>query len=236
MRRDSMPAKPEYQRLKKWLSKLIKPQGTLWRLLAGVSHLPARLRLTLKRLYRAITKSSIFFEEEELPACSLKHPKKLDMALDLFKPRSVLDLGCGTGRSLDYLLDRGIDVIGVEGSSLAISRASHSERIQKLDLNHEVRLHRRFDLTWCVEVVEHIHQKYVRNLMRALTSHSNLVVLSAAPPGQGGEGHFNEQPPEYWIAMFKEYGFQYDESNTRKLRSVEEAFAENMLVFSRRAV
>src|SRR5688500_8938533 len=51
----------------------------------------------LKNRVRFLTKNSIFVEEQELGMCSLAHEKKLDVVLELFKPASVLDLGCGTG-------------------------------------------------------------------------------------------------------------------------------------------
>jgi SAM-dependent methyltransferase len=211
---------------KELLSKAIMPTGTAWRLLGG-------LYRAIKAFYRSATKSSIFFLEEELGMASLKHPKKLNMTLELFKPRSVLDLGCGTGWSLEYLLTHGIDAVGVEGSKLAISKSKHVERIINFNLNKELNLNRRFDLIWYVEVVEHIHPTYVHHLMRSFANHSDRVVLSAAPPGQGGEGHFNEQSPEYWIAMFAKYGFDCDATSTAALRQIPESFSSNMLVFHR---
>ena len=30
-----------------------------------------------------------------------------------------------------------------------------------------------------------------------------MVLFSAAPPGQGGEHHLNEQPYDYWRALFR---------------------------------
>jgi len=54
--------------------------------------------------------------------CSLQHPHKLNTMLEVFAPRSVLDVGCEIGWSLDYLLDRGVDAVGIEGSALAILR------------------------------------------------------------------------------------------------------------------
>jgi hypothetical protein len=32
--------------------------------------------------------------------------------------------------------------------------------------------------------------------------------MTAAPPGQGGTQHVNEQPKEYWGALFSERGFR----------------------------
>jgi SAM-dependent methyltransferase len=189
----------------------------------------------LKALFRRLTRSSIFIDVDELYMCSLEHPKKLSRTLELYSPGSVLDLGCGTGRSLDFFLARGIDVVGVEGSSLAIRHARHPERIRRHDLNHPLDLGRTFDLVWCLEVVEHIHPSYLEVFMPTITRHSDVIVLSAARPGQGGEGHFNEQPPEYWIAVFARFGFAEDREATAALRAVDEVFAENMLAFRRSA-
>ena len=186
-----------------------------------------------RNFVRLLTRNSIFVEEQELHMCSLAHEMKLDLILELFKPASVLDLGCGTGRTLSYLRDNGIDAVGVEGSELAISRSRHPQHIVKHNLNRELNLHRQFDLVWCAEVVEHIHPRYEENLLQTLVNHSALIILTAAQPGQGGEGHFNEQPFDYWIAKFKARGYSYDEPTTLRLRAIPEPYSDNVLVFRR---
>lgn len=165
--------------------------------------------------------------------CSLRHPRKLKLMLELFRPRSVLDVGCGTGWSIDFLVEHGVDVLGIEGSALAISKARHPECILKHNLNKRVSLQREFDVIWCMEVVEHIHSKYVSNILATLTDNGDRIVLSAARPGQGGEGHFNEQPFDYWIAAFSRLGFSYDEDATALFRKLDEDFCENVMVFFR---
>ena len=210
--------------------KIISEDGGFWKTLKYIHHTPTAYA---RRIYRRVTRNSIFFKEEELGMCSLQHPKKLAKTLHLFEPRSVLDIGCGTGVSLDYFLQNGVDALGIEGSSLARDRAQHPERIELHNLNEELHLNRRFDLIWCLEVAEHIHPKFVNNFIKTFANHSNRVVLSAAQPGQGGEGHFNEQPAEYWIELFGTYGFTYDDTSTKELQSIDEMFCENMLVFYR---
>jgi SAM-dependent methyltransferase len=217
--------------------KIITKDGRLW---SSLRDLYYRSRYYLpgecfNRVRRRVNKSGIFYREQELYMCSLDARKTLEKTLELFSPSSVLDLGCGTGKSLDYFLDRGIDAFGVEGSELAISKALHPELIRQWNLNEELNRNRKFDLTWCYEVVEHVHPKYVNNLMRTFSNHSDRVVLSAAPPGQGGEGHFNEQPPSYWRALFESYGFGCDERATEALHGIDEIFSQNMLVFERSA-
>ena len=185
----------------------------------------------LKAGRRRLTKSSIFFEESEMDLCSLLAARMLTVALEMFRPTSVLDVGCGTGRALDWFLERGVDAIGIEGSVLARSKAIHPERIHTRNLNNPVDLSRRFDMVWSFEVAEHIHPKFVDNFLRTLTIHSNVIVLSAAPPGQGGEGHFNEQPPQYWIDKFYQLGFEYNQTAAEHFHQTGEFYCENMLVF-----
>ena len=119
---------------------------------------------------------------------------------------------------------------------MAISKARHPARIRRCNLYHPLDLGRRYDLVWSYEVVEHIHPDYVDNLMSILTSAADRVVLSAARPGQGGHGHFNEQPPEYWIALFDQRGYDLDAGATERLHDLNEAFSDNMLAFYRRGV
>ena len=49
--------------------------------------------------------------------------KKLDKLIELLRPGSLLDVGCGAGASLKYLRERGIDVLGIEASKAAIAIA-----------------------------------------------------------------------------------------------------------------
>ena len=44
---------------------------------------------------------------------------------------------------------------------------------------------------------------FVQNLVRHA---SGAILFSAAPPGQGGEFHVNEQPYEYWRGKFQRCG------------------------------
>jgi SAM-dependent methyltransferase len=187
-----------------------------------------------KALYRRLSKSSIFLADDiELGLCSLDPVKKIACLIELAKPRSVLDIGCGTGEAVKDFRSHGIEALGVEGSLSAIQRSSCREFIRQHDLRRPLHLDRRFDLVWCFEVAEHIHQLYVDIFVDSLVSHGPIVALSAAPPGQGGEGHFNEQPQGYWIGKFSDRGFILQREWTEALQSIEEFYSPNMMVFVR---
>jgi SAM-dependent methyltransferase len=210
--------------------KQIFPRGSIgWKILRT----PVALYFWIKSKWRRMTKNSIFVDEFEIVSCSLEPTRTLDLVMQLYKPKSVLDLGCGTGKALDYFINHGVDCIGIEGSALAIRKANNPQRIRQFNLNRPLKLDRTFDLVWSYEVLEHIHPDYLENLMNIFVAAGPRVVLSAAPPGQGGEGHFNEQRPEYWIQQFKKHGFELDEAATRQFHTLNEAFSGNMLAFYR---
>src|SRR5688500_8998922 len=101
-----------------------RSRGTI---LYDVLKVPWRMLRLLLPDYRDVSQDGIFFRESELWMCSLLPIKILDWLIDNLQPKSILDIGCGTGKSLDYFLERGIDVQGIEGSTLAVSKAKHPE-------------------------------------------------------------------------------------------------------------
>ena len=225
---------PVWKKMEFWVKTRVQKGTLLYMLLKSFHYI---ITLDYKGLYlpiyRYISKSSIFIFEEELHMASSYPQKLLDKTIELMHPQSVLDLGCGTGKSLDYFISKGIDAIGVEGSKIAISKAIHPECIIQFNLEQELNLNKKYDLVWSYEFVEHIHPKYVLNLLKTFSNHSDRIVVSCAPPGQGGDGHFNEQPCGYWIMLFEKEGYKLDKEKTDECRAVHDGFSENILVFER---
>jgi len=52
-------------------------------------------------------------------------------------------------------------------------------------------------------------EKYADTFVNTLCRHADTILFSAAHVGQGGDGHINEQPIDYWIEKFKKNN-QYD--------------------------
>lgn len=142
---------------------------------------------------------------------SAKHT--LPILMEHLDIRSVLDVGCGQGAWSSIWRDLGIsDLVGLDGDyvdrdKLLIPETSFLGH----DLTDEFDLGRKFDLVQCLEVAEHIPKEAAPQLIQSLCRHSGLVLFSAAPPGQGGDGHINEQPYEYWRRLFAGHGYHaYD--------------------------
>lgn len=192
-----------------------------------------KVRSKYDSLRSVILKDSTFLEPGDLYMCSLFPVKIIDQIISKFHPQSILDVGCGTGVSLQYFLQKNIDAIGVENSRLAIRKSAVGEKIIRHNLKKELNLKKKFDLVWCFEVIEHIHPRFEAIFLNTLVLHSDRVIISAARPGQGGHGHFNEQLPEYWVKRFSDLRFQLNFEMTECLRNINETHSENILVFEK---
>jgi SAM-dependent methyltransferase len=125
------------------------------------------------------------------------------------QPRSVLDVGCGRGVWPSEWMKAGVaDCVGVDGPY--VDRAGltiPAETFVAWDLSQPMNLERQFDLVQSLEVAQCIDAAFADVFVDSLCRHGELVMFSAAVPGQGGERHVNEQPLEYWRKKFAARGY-----------------------------
>jgi SAM-dependent methyltransferase len=124
---------------------------------------------------------------------------------------SFVDVGAGTGAFAAELARRGRSVVALERSRVGrfIGRRQ-GVAMSTLDLERSAQ--RGFataDVAYCFEVAEHVRPELADFLVSLLANTAPIVVFTAAPPGQGGSGHVNEQPAEYWIAKFADNGMTH---------------------------
>jgi SAM-dependent methyltransferase len=151
---------------------------------------------------------------------------------------SVLDVGCGRGVWLKEWHDRGVsDILGIDGSYVDRAQlAIAPDKFVEQDISQPFALKRRFDLVQSLEVGEHISPACADNFVANLVSHGDIVLFSAAVPGQGGEFHINEQPNAYWRDKFAALGFRtFDWLRPRiyGINSIEPWYRYNTLLFAR---
>lgn len=125
---------------------------------------------------------------------------------------SVLDVGCGAGAWLAVWKEHGCRVKGLDGDyvdrNLLLIDANE---FFSQDLQSGFDLNEKFDIAQCLEVAEHLPETLSATLVAALCRHADIVLFSAAAPGQGGENHINEQAYAYWRDLFAANGYQmYD--------------------------
>ena len=128
----------------------------------------------------------------------------------LVSPTSVLDVGCGRGGWLRAWRDAGCGMVqGIDGDYVDRQRLHIApEDFRIVDLAEGFDLGRKFDLVQCLEVAEHVPKERAETLIDSIVRHGDLVLFSAAQPGQGGTQHVNEQPLEYWRDIFGARGYR----------------------------
>ena len=127
---------------------------------------------------------------------------------------SVFDVGCATGHWLSVYENEGLEVSGLEGTTNSIPHMMvDASKIDIHDLREPYQKNHNVDLVYSIEVAEHIEPEFVDNYVDALTRHdAPYILMTAAPPGQGGHGHFNLQYKEYWIDKMQAKGYSiYEE-------------------------
>lgn len=151
-------------------------------------------------------------------------------------PSSVLDVGCGRGIWLASWAASGVErMLGVDGDyvprdTLVIPK----EHFRAIDISKPFDLNDRFDLVQCLEVAEHVPTESADTLIGNLCRHGDVILFSAAIPGQGGEFHVNEQPYEYWRAKFAARGYttvDFVRAPVRRIREIEPWYRFNTFVF-----
>jgi glycosyltransferase involved in cell wall biosynthesis len=143
---------------------------------------------------------------------------------------SALDIGCGIGLQTARLNELGWSTIGGEYSPFAIDMIEPGVHVERFDLTEPIgsaaddaRLLRGFHCVICTETAEHISEQHSLSIVANVASRAtDVIVWSAAAPGQEWEGHINLQPPEYWLTRFRIHGWVLDEARTAQLRQLME--------------
>ena len=151
---------------------------------------------------------------------------------------SLVDFGCGRAVWLKAWTSHGVDdVFGLDGDFVDPERLWVEKRhFRHADLSETVNLNRKFNMAQCLEVAEHLPEASADTIVATLTDHADLVLFSAAPPGQGGFGHVNERPYEYWRQKFGKLGFVVYDPIRPKLRGRNDVlpwYRYNLLLYVR---
>jgi len=120
-------------------------------------------------------------------------------------PRSVIDVGCGAGCYLSVFTEHGCEVLGIDACTTAGTLIPGA--FERIDLRLPYHPPHRFDLAICIEVAEHLEPQWADTLLDTLACCGDVLVFSAAVPGQPGQYHVNLQPSEYWLGELARRGY-----------------------------
>jgi SAM-dependent methyltransferase len=168
-------------------------------------------------------------------------PQMAKSIVETFHPVSVIDVGCGSGALLVALRKLGVRrLLGLDAAEagLDIARARGLDT-RKFDVVTDKLLYSAcYDVAISMETAEHLPASAADRYVELLCSLAPVVIFTAAHPGQGGIGHLNEQPPEYWTELFKARGFQCLEKTVADWQAawtaagVANFYTRNLMVFS----
>jgi len=164
-------------------------------------------------------------------------PQVWDYVIQRFAIKSVLDLGSGEGYSAAYFHSKGLISIATDGLVENYKNSAYPTVLFDITKGPFIC---NVDLVHCQEVVEHIEEKYIENLLASLTC-GKFLLMTHALPGQGGYHHVNEQPSEYWIKKLKEKNFNVFVEETNRIRKLSATvgypfFARGGLLFTKNRI
>lgn len=99
----------------------------------------------------------------------------------LYKGAALLDCGCGSGRDTKYFLEKGYDVIAIDGSKELCMKAS---KLTGIDIKHmffqDINFDKRFDGIWACASLLHLSKEdlieVINKLKLAMTSRGVLYI------------------------------------------------------------
>ncbi len=178
--------------------------------------------------------SAFYSSHSEGSLNSAKHV--LPMVQEWIQPKSVVDVGCGTGSWLSVWQKLGIrDYLGIDGQYMEQQRLLiPPETFLAKNLVEPFRLNRKFDLAMSLEVAEHLPSASADGFVESLLQLSDVILFSAAIPFQGGTGHLNEQWTGYWVKRFEQRGYVAIDCLRHRVwndPNVEPWYSQNALLF-----
>ena len=129
-----------------------------------------------------------------------------DFIVDVLRPRTVLDAGCGIGFLVEALRKRGVDARGFDISEYAISQVPASLRPFCTVASVTDQIDGHFDLITCIEVLEHVPPQLTGAALDNLVAHGDRLLFSSTPEAGTEPTHINVRAPSEWVAAFAERG------------------------------
>lgn len=147
------------------------------------------------------------------------HRSVAQWLLDEFKPKSVIELGCGPGPMVEFFCDMKVpQVVGMDLNEhfkeYFTKRNPHYDRNFILGSFLDLEIDGIFDLCISIEVFEHIPQEHLQPFIEKMADHFRVLYFSSTPYRSNQKfdhewGHCNVKTWEMWRKLFEDNGFQF---------------------------
>lgn len=124
-----------------------------------------------------------YFKDRDL--LDLHLAEAIKFLMNKHKLRSVLDVGCGTGRLVNYLNDQGFQSIGIDPSKQAITLARKENKqsiLQQASATNLPFKKNSFDIITSISVIEHLpkkaEKKFISEIKRILKSKGIIFLVT----------------------------------------------------------
>jgi SAM-dependent methyltransferase len=156
--------------------------------------------------------------------------------LEKYKIKSLLDVGSGLGFTSQWFADKGLQVTSIEGLTENVVNSKIPTIEHDLTVSPFVKDD--IDLVLCIEVVEHIEEVFLSNLLDTLCC-GKFLLMTHAIPGQKGYHHVNCQESAYWVYHIEKRGFDLIESDSLEIRKLAKKdgakwIAQNAMIFRKK--
>lgn len=156
------------------------------------------------------------FQEYLTIHASKSAEKVMELVCSWFSPESIVDFGCGTGDFLakgkEIMRRNGLGgvILGLDGNYVErdLLKIDPDKEFKPVDLTTNIRLDRKFDVAMSLEVGEHLEEQCADTFVDNIVSAADIVLFSAALPGQFGVHHVNERYISYWVEKFEKRGYE----------------------------
>jgi SAM-dependent methyltransferase len=141
-----------------------------------------------------------------------------NVLIDL-KPQSILEVGCGNAKFLEYALDKVPKLYGIDW---AISSKLITQFPEITFLNEDIRIAAlpKVDLVCSADVMEHIHPDDIEHVLKKLHSKSDKSFHVIACYNDG-HSHLTIMPPDAWLELFNQIGEGYTIRDIRKKQDLD---------------
>jgi len=143
-------------------------------------------------------------------------PASWNYVVEKYEIKKIIDLGSGEGYTSQWFIDKGFSVTAVEGLEQNVKNAVVPTILHDLTTGPFLQ---NTDLVVCIEVVEHIEEKYLEFLLESMCQ-GKFLFMTHAIPGQPGYHHVNCQESQYWIDHLQRKNFSLLEEDSYTIREL----------------